>query len=100
MFTSEAYTLKNNTTIDGQFITAGELFVRAKYICYIQESTNWFWDQHYQQQVITGTTCKILHTRLDAIAIIDINGISKSVCNKTQLKKAISRHPIGMTYSE
>ena len=29
IFTSEAYTLKDNTTIDGQNITAGELFVKA-----------------------------------------------------------------------
>ena len=29
MITSEAYTLKDNTTIDGQNITAGELFVKA-----------------------------------------------------------------------
>ena len=33
MFTSGAYTLQRNTTIDGQIITAGELVVKAKYIC-------------------------------------------------------------------
>ena len=31
-FISEAYTLQNNTTIYGQVISAGELFVRAQYI--------------------------------------------------------------------
>ena len=33
MFTSEAYTLQDNTTIYGQIITAGELVVKAQYIC-------------------------------------------------------------------
>ena len=32
-FLSEAYKLQNNTTIDGQVISSGELFVRTKYIC-------------------------------------------------------------------
>ena len=29
MFTSEAYTIQDNTTIDGQIITVGELVVKA-----------------------------------------------------------------------
>ena len=33
MFASGAYTLQENTTIDGQIIIAGELVVNAKYIC-------------------------------------------------------------------
>ena len=32
MFISEAYTLQENTTIDGQIITAGELVVKAEYL--------------------------------------------------------------------
>ena len=40
IFTSEAYTLKNNTTIDRQIITAGKLFFKAQYICSMQESTH------------------------------------------------------------
>ena len=39
-FISEAYTLKNNTAIDGQVIYAGELVVKAKYLCSMQENTN------------------------------------------------------------
>ena len=31
-YISEAYMLQNNTTIDGQFISAGELVVKAQYI--------------------------------------------------------------------
>ena len=33
MFTPEVYTLQDNTTIDGQIITADELVVRIQYIC-------------------------------------------------------------------
>ena len=35
-FLSEAYTLQNNTTIDGQVISAGELVVKAQYLCSMQ----------------------------------------------------------------
>ena len=31
-FLSEAYTLQNNTAIDGHVISAGELFIKAQYI--------------------------------------------------------------------
>ena len=41
MFTSGAYTLQENTTIDGQIITSGELVVKAQYICSMQIDTNW-----------------------------------------------------------
>ena len=46
IFTSEAYILQNNTTIDGRIKTAEKLVVKAQYICSMQESTNWFQDQH------------------------------------------------------
>ena len=36
MFTSGAYTLQENTKMDGQIIPAGELVVNAKYICWFQ----------------------------------------------------------------
>ena len=35
-FLSESYTLQNNTIIDGQIISAGELVVKAQYIFSIQ----------------------------------------------------------------
>ena len=35
-FLSEAYTLQNNTIIDGQVISASELVVKAQYIFSIQ----------------------------------------------------------------
>ena len=42
MFTSGAYTLQENTTIDGKIITSGELLVKAKYLCSMQVETNWY----------------------------------------------------------
>ena len=75
MLTSEEYTLyvcvswQNDTKIDTKIISAEELVVKAKYLWYMQESTNWFWDQHPQQQVFTVHTCTILYSRPDVIAI-------------------------------
>ena len=40
MFTSEEYAFKDNTKIDGQIITAGELVVKAQYLCSMQVDTN------------------------------------------------------------
>ena len=48
-FISEAYTLQNNKTIDGQVIYPGELFVKAQYLCSMQENTNWYWKQQQLQ---------------------------------------------------
>ena len=61
MFTSEEYTLQDNTTLDRKVITAGELVVKAQYLCSTQVDTNWYWNQHPQQNVITVPTCIIHH---------------------------------------
>ena len=42
MFTSGAYTLQENKTIDGKIITAGELVVKAQYLFSMQIDTNWY----------------------------------------------------------
>ena len=60
-FTLKSYTLQDNTTIDGQIITSGELAVKAQYLCYIQVDNNWYWNQHPQHHVITVPTCTILN---------------------------------------
>ena len=65
MFISGAYTLQENTTIDGQIITAGELVVKAQYLCSMQVDTNWYCNQQPKQHVITVTTRTILHPRLE-----------------------------------
>ena len=61
MFTSEAYTLQYNTTIDGQIITAGKLVVKAQYLCSMQVDTNWYWYPHPQQNFITVTKYTIIN---------------------------------------
>ena len=89
MFKSEAYKLQNNTTIDRQIITSGELFVKAQYFCSMQEITNSFLYQHPYHQFITVPTCTIFHPRLDVNEITNIHAIPKIVCNSTQAKKSI-----------
>ena len=42
MFTSEAYTVQDNTKTEGQIITAGELVVKEQYLCSMQLDTNWY----------------------------------------------------------
>ena len=69
MFTSESFTLHYNTKIDGQKITAGELFVKAQYICSVQVDTNWYWYQHPKQHVIIVPIRKIIHPQLEVNAV-------------------------------
>ena len=87
MFTSGAYTLQENTTIDGQIITAGESVVKAQYLCSIQIDTNWYWNQQPKHHVITVPTRTILHTKLELNAITEFHAIPTSVCSRTQGKK-------------
>ena len=65
MFTSRAYTLKENTKMDGQIITAGELVVNTKCLCLMQVDTNWYWNQQPKHHVITVPTRTILHPQLE-----------------------------------
>ena len=65
IFTSEAYTLQNKKTIDGQLITAGALVVKAQYICSVQLDTNWYWNQQPKQHVITVPARTILIHNLE-----------------------------------
>ena len=99
MFISEAYTLQDNTKVDGKIVTAGELFVKARYLCSMQVDTNWYWNQHPQRNFITVPTRTILHPQLEVNKITDIHDIPKSVCNRKQAKKITSRHPIYLTDS-
>ena len=64
MFTSEAYTLQENTTIDVKIITAGGLVVKSQYLFSMQLDTNWYWNQQPKQHVITVPTRTILHPQL------------------------------------
>ena len=89
MFTSGAYTLQENTTIDGKIITAGELVVKAQYICSMQVDTNWYWNQQPQQNFITVPTRTILNPQLEVNSVTDFHAIPTSVCTRTQAKKSI-----------
>ena len=73
----EAYTLQSNTTIDEQVLYSGELFVRAQYICSMQENTNWYWKQQPPKQTIIFPTRTIIHPRLDVITIRYVQYITK-----------------------
>ena len=94
---SEAYMLQNNTTIDGQVISSGELVVKAQCICSVQENTNCYWKQHSIQQKIIVPTSKIIHPRLDVITIIYFQDIPKNIYKRILAKKYIHSHPISMT---
>ena len=95
-FLSEAYTLQNNTKIDGQIISAGELVVKAQYLCPIQENTNWYWRQQPLQQNIIVPKRTILHPRPDVVRITDFK--TSIILFVTELnKKSTQRHPICLT---
>ena len=81
-FISEAYTLQNNTQIDGQVISSGELVFKTQYLCSVQENTNWYWKQQPMQQTIIFPTHKIPHIRLDVFIIRYLQDIPKTIFNR------------------
>ena len=80
------YTLKNNTTIDGQVISAGELVLKSQYIWSMKENTNWCWKQQPLEQTIIVPTRTILHPHPDVITIRYLQDIPKNICDRTQAK--------------
>ena len=99
MFKTGAYKLQENTTIYGQIITAGELVVKAQYLCSMQIYTNWYWNQQPKHHVITVTIRTIIHPKLEVNTVTDFHEIPTSVCSRTQ-EKSISRQPICLTYAD
>ena len=83
MFTSGAYTLQESTTIDGQIITAGELVVKAQYVCYMQIDTNLYCNQQPKYHVITVPTRTILRPQIGVNVITDFYAIPTSICCRT-----------------
>ena len=63
----------------------------------MKDKTNWYWYQQPQQHTIIFLTRTIIYPRLDAVLIINVQDITKSVCNVIQVKKSIQRHPICLT---
>ena len=100
LFTSGAYTLQENKTINGKIITAGELVVKEQYLCSMQIDTNWYWNQQPKHHVITVPTRTILHQKLEVNTITYFHTIPTSICSRTQEKKNISRQPICLTDSD
>ena len=66
----------------------------------MQVETNWYWNQHPQQHVMTVPKRTILHPQLEVDAVTYFHAIPKSACNRTQAKKSISRQPIFFTGSD
>ena len=66
----------------------------------MQVDTYWYWDPHPQQHVITVPTHTIIRPRLEVNSITYFHDMPKSVCNRTQVKKSISRHPICLADSD
>ena len=81
--------LKINTTIDGKVISAGELVVKAQYICSMQENTNWYWKQQPLQQTSIVPTRTILHPCIDLIIIRYVQDTPTNICSRNQAKKSI-----------
>ena len=46
--------------------------------------TNWYWNEHPQQHVITVPTRTTLHPRPEVNAVTDFHATPKNVCNRTQ----------------
>ena len=63
------------------------MVVKAHYFCSMQLGTNWYWNQHPKQYVITVPKRTILHPQLEVNAVTDFHTITTSVCTRTQAKK-------------
>ena len=63
------------------------MVVKTQYLCSMQVDTNWHWNQHPQQNVITVPTRTILNPRLEVNTVIDFHAIPKIVCTGTKEKK-------------
>ena len=87
MITSGAYTLQENTTIDGQIINAVNLVVKSLYICSMQVDNNWYWDQQPKHHVIKVPKRTILHPQLEGKVVTDFHDIPKRISTRTQAKK-------------
>ena len=89
--------LQNNTKFDGTNISTCELVVKAKYLCSMQENTNWYWKQQTLQQNIIVPTHTIIHPCIDVFIMKNVQDTPKTVCNRIQAKISKQRHPICLT---
>ena len=95
------YVIKqDDTTCHRQIIPAGEIVVKAKYLIFIQENTNWYWEHKKKQQVIVVPTQTIVYACLDVVAEKYVHGIPIIICNRNQAKNALQKHRIRLTDSD
>ena len=66
----------------------------------MQENTNWYWEQKYQQQVIIFPTWTIVHPCLDVLAVKDVQDTLKSIWNWNHSKQALLKHFLCLTDSD
>ena len=52
----------------------------------MQVDTNWYWNKHTQQHVITLPTITIIHPLLEVNVVIDFYKTPEIVCNRTKAK--------------
>ena len=52
----------------------------------MQVDNNWYWNQQPKQNVITVTTCRIIHPQLEVNSVSDFHSIPTSVWTRTQKK--------------
>ena len=76
------------------------MVVKAQYLCSMQVDTNWYWDQHPDQNSITVPTRTIIHPQPKVNSVRYFHAIPKIVCNSTHAKKSISRQPTCLTDSD
>ena len=62
------------------------MVVKAKYLCYIQIDTNWYWNQKHKHHVITVPTRTIFHPQLEVNVVIYVHATPASVYTRTQAK--------------
>ena len=78
---------KKTKKIDGKIITAGELVVKAQYLCSMKVDTNWYQNQQPKHYVITVTTRTILHPQPEVNSVTKFHAIPTHVYTRTQEKK-------------
>ena len=66
----------------------------------MQVDTNWYWNKHPQNHVITVTTRTILHPRLEFNVVTYFHTTPKRVCTRRQAKQSTPRQPIRLTDSD
>ena len=96
-FISEAYTPQKNITVDGQVISASEIFSNAQYIFSIQGNSNRYCKKQPLQHTIIFPTRTVLHPCLYVIIIIYEQDIPNNLFSRNQAIKSIQKHPIIMT---